>query len=444
MRRMRNAVRGLFGAAVLVVLALGAARADQVGLNVALGQPVLQAGGARTTYLKVGLTGFPLERPEDRPPVNVAIVLDKSGSMQGEKIQKAREAAVEAIRRLTPADIVSVIAYDDTVQVVVPATKLSDPDAVIRAIRGIQADGSTALFAGVGKGAAEVRKFLEADRVNRIVLLSDGLANVGPQSPEELGELGASLRREGMSVTTLGLGLGYNEDLMARLAATSDGNHAFIESADELADIFGKEFGIGLAVVAKEVQIAIECAEGVRPLRILGREGEIDGGSVLVPIAQIYSRQERYVLVEVEVAAGIADQTRAVANVEVTYANLQTRTTDRLQSRLAVRYTAEEDRVLSATNREVMVAAARQIANDQSRLALALRDQGKVEEAQQLLERNYHYLEKEADRYASPKLREDAKRNWKDAETITDEGRYREQRKRMVDEQLDLEAQPAY
>ena len=98
-----------------------------------------------------------------------------------------------------------------------PATKVSDKKTIFRAIRQIRADGSTALFGGVSKGAKEIRKFLSHKRVNRMVLLSDGLANVGPQSPSELGDLGSSLIEDGISVTTIGLGLGYNEDLMTKL-----------------------------------------------------------------------------------------------------------------------------------------------------------------------------------------------------------------------------------
>ena len=103
--------------------------------------------------------------------------------MQGEKIAKAKDAAIAAIGRLGTEDIVAVVAYDSTVQVIVPATKLSDKESVIQQVRRIEAGGSTALFAGVSKGADELRKFLDKNRVNRVVLLSDGLANVDPNPP---------------------------------------------------------------------------------------------------------------------------------------------------------------------------------------------------------------------------------------------------------------------
>src|SRR4029450_1790476 len=101
-------------------------------------------------------------------------------------------------------------------------------------------------------GAAAVRKFLDRQRVNRIILLSDGQANVGPSSPGDLGNLGASLIKEGISVTTLGLGLDYNEDLMTQLARRSDGNHYFIENSSDLARRFGYEVDYDIFVCALE------------------------------------------------------------------------------------------------------------------------------------------------------------------------------------------------
>ena len=227
--------------------------ARQVTLDVSLSQPTLLADKQQTTFVKVGLTGFELSNEKERAPVNIALVLDKSGSMAGDKLERAKEAAISAVERMSANDIVSVVTYDTTVSVVVPATKLTDRAALISKIREIPSNGSTALFAGVGKGAEELRKFLDKERVNRVILLSDGLANVGPQSPSELGELGRSMAKEGISVSTIGLGLDYNEDLMTKLASESDGNHVFVEKSTQLVDVFNREFNDVLSVVAQEV-----------------------------------------------------------------------------------------------------------------------------------------------------------------------------------------------
>ena len=137
----------------------------------------------------------------------------------------------------------SVIVYDHHVKTIVPAQSARNVEWIESRIRGIGPGGNTALFGGVSQGASEVRKNLSNRYVHRIILLSDGLANVGPSSPEDLGRLGAALIKEGISVTTIGVGTDYNEDLMARLSQNSDGNTYFVESGRDLPRIFAAELG---------------------------------------------------------------------------------------------------------------------------------------------------------------------------------------------------------
>ncbi len=159
MTRCTKVLCGVFAAALLV--APNGADAGQVQLDVKMVQPILLAQKKQMTFLKVGLTGFKLTRKGNRTPVNVVLVLDKSGSMSGQKIARAKQAAIKALGRLNANDIVSVVTYDSTVHVLVPATKLSDIGRIRKKIQSIEAGGSTALFAGVSKGVAELRKFLD-------------------------------------------------------------------------------------------------------------------------------------------------------------------------------------------------------------------------------------------------------------------------------------------
>ncbi|MFT5465718.1 MAG: Ca-activated chloride channel family protein [Verrucomicrobiales bacterium] len=417
-----------------VVLAMSpGADAKQLQVEVDLANPLLEAGKKNTTYLKIGLTGFTLEPSAERAPVNVVLVIDKSGSMSGEKIRGAREAAKMAIQRLGEDDIVSLVAYDATVHVLIPATKLTDPEAALKRIDELGSGGSTALFAGVSRGAAELRKFLDRDRVNRVILLSDGNANVGPSSPGELGELGESLVKEGISVTTIGLGTGYNEDLMAQLARKSDGNHIYIEHEEQLVQAYGEEFGDILSVVAQEIMIEIDFAKGVRPVRVLGREADISGQHVVTQLNQLYSEQEKYVLVELEVPEGAAENSRQIATVKVGYANMETNTFDEHTSTVGVKFVAGAAEVMKSINQTVMVDCVTQIANETNIAAMRLRDQGKVPEAQQLLHQNFYFCESNAAWLKSPQLSQLAINNRIDFDNVQlGEAGWRSARKGMV------------
>ena len=369
---------------------------DQLTLDVSPSNNVLKSDEKQNTWIRVGLKGFRLESDNKRPGVNLAIVLDKSGSMQGEKIQRAREAAIDAIGLLQPSDIVSIITYDSTVNVLVPATKLTDKDDVIAKIQSIGASGNTALFAGVSKGAAEVRKFLEKERVNRVILLSDGMANVGPSSPGELGNLGKSLVKENITVSTLGLGLGYNEDLMVQLAGSSGGNHLFIEDASELADIFRSEFNDALSVVAQEIEIKVNLPEGIRPVRVLGSESDITGQNIVTRLAQIYSEQDRYIIVEVEVPAHEANTRLKMATVSVEYANMKTHEQDKLSGNAGCEFSDDKERIANGINAVVMSDVVALVSSEQSKLATNYLDQGNLAKCREVLQSNVHFLNTQA------------------------------------------------
>jgi len=412
-------------------------------LDVALGQPLVVVGQKNKVYLKVGLTGLALEDASDRPPVNVAIVLDKSGSMSGQKLYQAKQAARLAVDRLAPSDIVSVVAYDSTVRVVVPATKAMDKRTINAGIDRLAAGGNTALFAGVSKGADALRKFVDRNRVNRVVLLSDGLANVGPSSADELSRLGTSLMREGMSVTTLGLGLDYNEDLMAQLARSADGNHAFIERASDLARFFELEFGTVLKVVARDATLTIDCAPGMRPVRLLGRDGDIVGQQVVVRLNQLYAGEEKFALLELEVPPGELGGRMPVARVEASYGNLLTQTTDTVRGQADIGFVGDTGEADRARNQDVMVKAIELVANERNRMALMLNDQGKTGEARQVLQDNATWLEGNYQRYKAPSLKKLERANNEDASNLEGE-QYRRQRKKMRKRQIQYDMQQTY
>ena len=132
------------------------------------------------------------------------------------------------------------------------------------------AGGSTALYDGVKTGGQQLREYLSDNRINRVMLLSDGIANVGPSSNREIANLGQKLAREEISVTTIGLGDDYNENLMTALAEASDANYYYVADVEELPKVFKTELGELKSLVARNIVIEVKCVKGVKPIRFLG------------------------------------------------------------------------------------------------------------------------------------------------------------------------------
>ena len=428
----------------LAYICTTAVQAKPLTFSVSTGTPVLPAEQSNTAIIKVSLTGYDLPKVKrSRAPVNVAIVLDRSGSMSGQKLNQAKDAAITALDFLGAQDVISIISYDDRVRVDMPATKATDKSAIRRAIQNIRAGGNTALFAGVSKGSQEVGKFLTDNRVNRVILLSDGIANVGPATAWELGELGQSLSREGIAVSTIGLGLGYNEDLMVELAKQSDGNHVFAERATDLAHIFRSEFNDVTSVVAQNIDINIFCADGVKPLRILGRDADIVNNRVSTRLNQVYSQQEKYLLLEVQVPEGKNQQRRQIASVDVSYTDIINNENHRAKDDLWVSYSRSEKAVRSAYDKATLGEAVKQRANYLSKEAVQLRDAGRVQAARKKLEQASMLIQEEAEQYdlSSEAFAPAAAAYEEDAARVEDEASWNKNRKGLREKQYKLESQ---
>jgi Ca-activated chloride channel family protein len=394
--------RATLSCACLVAIAAVAnvpARAEKpINLEARFAQGVMKGGEKQRNYLRVGLNGCE-RQPTERTPVNVAFVIDRSGSMQGARIAQAREAAAAAIRRLDKNDIASVVIFDDKIDILVQAQPVEDHAAFIDRIRQVTARGSTAIHGGVIEGAAQVRHNLEARRLNRVVLLSDGQANVGPRRPEEFAKLGRELLQQGISVSTIGVGMQYNEDLMLQLARASDGNHTFVGESTDLIQVFNKEFDDVLASCAQTVSIDIELRPGVRVVRGLSRDAKIEGQTAQFQLNQIYAATEHYVLMEVEVDQGVTDAAAGDADlgrVRVTYSAAQDGSRQTIETPVRARFSQSATEIAASRDNTVIESVVEQSVRARTAAAIELRDQGRHGEAQALFSQNVQEIDAQA------------------------------------------------
>ncbi|MGZ5190028.1 MAG: vWA domain-containing protein, partial [Flavisolibacter sp.] len=206
-----------------------------------------------------------LNPPVMRTPLNISIVVDRSGSMQGIKMGYAKKAAKAIIDHLQPTDYVSIVMYDNAVDSVQVPIKVSDKDMIKSKIDRITPRGATNLWGGTEKGYDFVRRNYKSGYINRVLLISDGLANAGLTDSLQIRKLVQKYKDEsGVTISTFGVGLDYNEQLMTDMAETGAGNYYYIDAPDQLIQLFDKELNGMLNVVAQNAVLKLQLPKGVK------------------------------------------------------------------------------------------------------------------------------------------------------------------------------------
>ncbi len=378
----------------LAGLPVGAATTSPspVDVKAELDRTVLKSGESQKIYLRIAISAQ--RRPEARrAPMNLALVIDRSGSMSAHaRMENARRAAQMAVDRLGRNDILAVVSYDDRVEIEVPATKVTDPHRIKDRIAGLTPRGSTAIHAGLLAGANELRKFKSRDRVNRIILLSDGLANVGPSRPADFVSLGRELASEGITVSTIGLGSGYNEDLMAGLARSADGSHVFVAESADLAGFLAREFDDALGIVGQQVEIIITLKEGVRPLRSLGRDAEIRDNRMIYKVGALFGGAEQVLVAELDAGVHAAQAAGQIASIEVAYQDAASGQRVSTIATASAGFDSDREASERSINPEVMKDIATLLSREARQEAINLRDAGRLDEAKRKFEQNADFV----------------------------------------------------
>jgi Ca-activated chloride channel family protein len=258
----------------------------------------------------------------EHAPRALQIVLDRSGSMSGDRLDGAKRALIGLVGRLDPRDRFGVVVFDDRVAVAVPAAPLADKDAARRAIGAIHAGGSTDLSAGYLRGLQEARR-VAGEAGATVLIVSDGHANAGVTDPVALAQVAAEAYRGGVTTSTLGFGLGYDERLMSAIARGGSGNEHFAEEADTAVALIAGEVEGLLAQTAQAATLHVRPGAVVRGVLVVNDlpSSVVDDG-VLVELGSFYAAERRRLVLTFDVPA-IADLgPAAVAELTFTYVEL--------------------------------------------------------------------------------------------------------------------------
>lgn len=321
----------------------------------------------------------------DRAPINLALVIDRSGSMHGEKLRYVQQAACYVLDQLGARDQVAVIAYDDTVQTVAPSTLLHETarETLKAAINALRPGGSTNLSGGWLEGCRLLAEHSGGAKVSRTLLLTDGLANHGITDVEELTKHARELRRRGVATSTFGVGLDFNEQLLELIAEHGGGQFAYIERPDQIPSFFRRELGDLLAVVAREAVLTLHVPKGVA-VEVLGNLAhERVGETVRVFLGDMVAGEQRAVYTRVLTppdAPGTSVRLRAT----LAYADLEAHAVQ-VDAETAFSYMREAEVRLLPVARDVLERAGAIELAAAAQQALRLERAGQREQAQALL-----------------------------------------------------------
>lgn len=269
-----------------------------------LGNPYLLKGSSGDAFLDLRVTGKALEN-KSRKRMNLVLVIDRSGSMGSEdKLEQAKNAAIQIINNMDGADRLAVVIYDDTIQTLIPSSPVEDKERLKEAIYSLTPGGSTNLCGGLQQGFEQARKSFKENYVNRIILLSDGLANAGITDPDQINAEAKRIRSNAITVSTMGVGLDYNENLMANIADFSGGNYYYISRELDMGQVFQKEWNLMQSLIATNARATLDLAEGVDVVDVAGFKWEKTGHKLTIQVPDVYSGETKRILVQLRAPAG--------------------------------------------------------------------------------------------------------------------------------------------
>lgn len=358
-------------------------------------QYYLKMSEKKEIFLYLNAIGIKHEAQGERPPLNISLVIDRSGSMgDRNKLEFVKKAAELIVENLSPSDYLSIVDYDDIVTVLQPSSKLENKSVLKSKIRSLHPRGSTNLSGGMLEGFAQVKSTFKKNYVNRVLLLSDGLANVGETRIEKLQQIvKKKYQDEGIAISTFGVGADFNEELLTNLAEYGRGNYYFIENADQIPEIFQKELSGLLSVVAQNCKLELSFPDNVLSIeKVFGTEHRVKGNKLILDYNDVFSEEEKAALIKFKVNKEPSDDMKFA--IRMTYDDVldnYDRVTE--EKDLRVMLTNNSDVFAKGINQEATRNKVLFLANEEFERATRLVDQGKYEEARKVLYDNGVYME---------------------------------------------------
>ncbi|HEX8652500.1 MAG TPA: VWA domain-containing protein [Pyrinomonadaceae bacterium] len=322
-------------------------------------------------------------RQAARPKLNLGMVLDRSGSMGGEKMEHARDAAAYCIDQLLQTDRLSLVIFDDQIEVLIPSQYAENKQGLKEQLAHIRARNSTALHEAWVRGGMQVSEHLTDGAINRVLLITDGQANVGLTNTDEIVTQAMELFKRGVSTSTIGIGSDFNEDLLLPMAQAAGGNAWHVRAAEDMQRIFTVELEGLIAQVAHSVTLGLVPSDGVRLSDVLNDFELSETGRYKLPDLQAGSPLD--IVVQLRVPAQTTNSKRHLLDLRLGYTPQEAKSAEVIKQALELEFDSEESVSRLPVNHEV-TKAVRLLMNARARReAMAHMDAGNYVLAQHVV-----------------------------------------------------------
>jgi len=324
----------------------------EVSAHVMLHNPYAAAGLRTENYVLCELSGAFQSQKLVRPPVHLSLVLDKSGSMEGKPLEYVKEACRLVIDRLGPADTLSIVTFAEAVDVLLAQSPVSKKETLKAQLDFIRPRGTTNLYSGMVTGANQLGMVKAPTHLSRIILLTDGEANEGVTEYSEIVAKARSIHREAFTISTVGVGIEYNEELMRGIAKNALGNYYYVDAVSEIPRVFEQELATLFEVVAKNVRMSLRLPKGVRLEKFYGREPETANGLATVQLPDIVAGDPQNLLLKLSLDSHPSARFR-VLQTGLSFEYVGQTTRSELTFDAVVEFTTDRQRILSSINPRV-------------------------------------------------------------------------------------------
>lgn len=277
-----------------------------------------------------------------RPPLNICLVIDRSGSMEGEPLEYVKRACSYVVDLLNPNDVLSIVTFEETVDVLMPPRRVANRDLIKQHIQRLETGNTTNIYDGLALGSQQILSAQEPGRVARMLLFTDGEPTTGIKDFQSLVQHAGEIKKRGITITFLGFGYEFNEELLAGMAKRSGGNYYYIQKPELIPEVFRAELDKLFTIAASNLTLKLRTARWVVLRQVYGHNVPFGQREVSLNLADLEKGTDLDVVIDLEFQNHPLGLYRVLTG-ELTYDDAISGKTERLTANVIIEFTADNN-----------------------------------------------------------------------------------------------------